>query len=369
VSLGKLRAVSLLRYRAGRVARERLRAAGGLAGQVRVFVAPATGPKWLATYGVDQALIQGDGLRSPVPVLLAGASAGAWRSISLASPEPAKRHELMARIYSELSFSREDTPETVARKCRATLDELFAGNEAAILENGQFELAIHTARARGSGPRMPKSWYLASLTAASVLNPVAARAQHWALERIIFRSMGCDLLLGAAPGRRVPLTPDNLLAAAMASSTVPLSMSPLMAIPGAPAGSYLDGGLTDYHIASPYTHTDGVTLLLSHEPRILARWLDKFVPWRKPVPAVVEQLLHIHPTDAFVAQLVDGEIPSRHDFVRLADRPDERIRRWKEALARSELLGEELLRDLDTGRFCEKLEPLGDPEPSSGASG
>src|SRR5262245_17543855 len=94
-------------YRAGPQALAHVRE-HGLSGQVRVFVLPATGPKWLIAYGFDRALVEGKVLQGPRPTLLAGASAGAWRALSLASLDSRRMHERLLAGYCEQVFDGSD---------------------------------------------------------------------------------------------------------------------------------------------------------------------------------------------------------------------------------------------------------------------
>ncbi len=354
----KLRMMSQLRYRAGPRALGHLRRFG-LRGQVRVFVAPATGPKWLAAYGFDRALIDGNLFDGSVPTLLAGASAGAWRSLSFASPEPAAMHRALMEAYCVQEFSRADTPATVRSAFEEMLAKLFAGSEQRILAHPSLRLAIHTARARGSGGRASTRWHLASLSLAALLNPWSPRAQQAALERVTFHSREVGAALVEHRGRRVELLPTNLLPAALASATVPLAMEPIGDIPGAPDGIFLDGGMTDYHVAERYVHArPGVTLLFTHQRRLFGRWLDQYLPWRNPRGGVLEDLVHVYPAPDFVASLPGGSVPTRHDYRELVDLPGERVRRWKTAVLESERLGECFLRDLESGRLIDSVEPF-----------
>jgi hypothetical protein len=341
-------------YRAGPQARARVRAAG-LAGQVRVLVLPATGPKWLVAYGFDRALYESKILEGPVPTLLAGASAGAWRALSFASPDPLRMHERLMAAYCHQTFGRRDTPATVLRAYEQMLAHHFAGLEPTLIGGARFELAIHTVRARGA--RAQGRWHLASLGAAALLNPLSTRAHDWALERVTFHTPRAEALLHGIRTNRVPLTAENVLQAALASGSVPLAMDPVRNIAGAPPGTYLDGGMTDYHLAAPYAHDDGVTLLFSHQPHIVGRWLDQHLPWRRqPHARVTDRLVHVFPSAEFIAALPGGGVPSRDDFVALVDDPAERIRRWTQTAAASEQLGEVFLRDLATGRFMDELD-------------
>jgi len=343
-------------YRAGPRALACLRD-GGLAGQVRVFVAPATGPKWLVGYGFDRALVESKVLEGPVPTLLAGASAGAWRALSLASPDPRQMHERLMSGYCGQVFDRSATPLTILRAYERLLRDHFSGLVPALIAGERFELAIHTARARGA--RAQGRGHLAALGAAVLLNALSGRAQAWALERVTFHTARAGAMLQRMRTRGVPLTAANLLPAVLASGAVPIAMEPVRDIAGAPPGSYLDGGMTDYHLADPYAHDDGVTLLFSHQRRIFARWLDQHVPWRRLRARVTDRLVHIFPSAEFIAHLPGGRIPSRDDFVTLVDDPEERIRRWRGTAAASEELGETFLRDLATGRLVDELRPLG----------
>jgi len=354
----KLRKMQPLRYRAGPRALEHLRRFG-LREQIRSFVAPATGPKWLVAYGFDQALIQSRLLEAEVPTLLAGASAGAWRSLSLASPDAERTHRALVSAYCEEEFSRADTPETVGRAFENLLAKLFGGREAAILEHAKLRLAIHTARARGSHADSGRFWHLGALALAALVNPLGSRAQTRALERVTFHSPGVAERLQRHAGRRVELSPRNLLRAALASATVPMAMAPVREIPGAPAGVYLDGGMTDYHMAEPYLHpSPGMTLLFTHQPRILARWLDQHLPWRQLERSALDDVLHVFPSEEFVRSLPGGRVPTREDYAQMIDDSAGRVARWKRVASESERIGETFLADVESARLLDLVEPL-----------
>ncbi len=129
--------------------------------------------------------------------------------------------------------------------------------------------------------------------------------------------------------------------------------------PGAPAGAYVDGGLTDYHLNQRYVEPgEGVVLLPHYRREVLARWLDKRKPSRALPADVTADLLQIYPSAEFFARLPDGRIPDREDFRRFAGRPEVRIERWRTAVAESEALGEELLADLESGCLPDLVEPF-----------
>jgi hypothetical protein len=208
--------------------------------------------------------------------------------------------------------------------------------------------------------------------ATAAANLGTARATGWFFERVFFHTAperfapGVD---GGFDGRVVRLDRRNLLSAALATGTVPIYLERVQDPPGAPPGSYVDGGLTDYHLRQDYFGDGdgdgdgdgvgaGVVLFPHYTATIHPRWFDGRGPRRTPVPAALADVLQIHPAPAFFARLPDGQLPDRDDFKRFVDDPDARIRRWRRVVAEAEALGEELLADLESGRLAERVEPL-----------
>jgi hypothetical protein len=85
-------------------------------------------------------------------------------------------------------------------------------------------------------------------------------------------------------------------------------------------------------------------------------WFDKSLRWRRARPANFRRALLIAPSAELVARLPGGKIPDRIDFERLTD--TERIRAWKQVVAESERMGDELLELIATGRLAEHVRPL-----------
>ena len=348
---------SLLCYRAGPTAIERLRQ-GTLRDQLRVFVGPATGPKWIVLYGLDRALLELGILGRAGGPVLAGASAGAWRAVALASPDPAKTHTALLEAYTARSFCRGATRGEVSTAYAEILERIFAGTEPFIAGASTHELVIHTARLRTTRPQTPRVWDAATLGVAALLSPLAGAAQRLTLQRVSFCTAGARAVLAGRHGKTVALTAENLLPATLASGTVPMAMRAVHGIPGGRSGAHLDGGLTDYHYADGYTHTDGVTLLMSHQPRIYERWLDQYAPWRRPRAQLLDRLVHVYPSEAFLARLPGRHIPSRQDFTRFADDPESRIAHWRRTADESRALGDQLVSDLESGRFLDRVAPF-----------
>ncbi|ANM31288.1 hypothetical protein ABI59_19480 [Acidobacteria bacterium Mor1] len=336
--------------------RERGLDASSLAG----IAGPASGPRWLVLYALDRLLIE-RGLptapRSGRPRLLVGASAGAWRMLALASSRPRETLEALMQGYARMVFPDKVSPQQVSAAYRELLGRLFADDAATMLARPEVELAIHAVRGRGAWPWRGKPGQGVALGGAAIARIVGAGGVPW-LERGLFRSGPADR---SFDGRQHPLTAENLVAAARASGTVPFYMEPVEDIAGAP-GLWFDGGLLDYHLR--HAHLDGATapdgvLLFPHFRReVLPVWFDRYWPNRQAGEDQLADVLQLYPSRAFVEGLPGGHIPDRDDFFRYADRPEERIRRWMEAVKLGERMAEQFADDLDSGRLAERIQPL-----------
>ncbi|MDH5675962.1 MAG: hypothetical protein OEZ06_27810 [Myxococcales bacterium] len=351
-------------YRAGPRALQTLRQQGLSADTLRALIAPAAGPKWLAVAGMDRALMA-SGLLSERrrPLLLLGASAGAWRSMALCARDPQATHRALAHGYIRQRFARDVGNDEVSAAYRELLAEVFPDSDAEhALGHAELELAVIAVRARGATGSASRPLQMLGMGAAAALNLLGSRAAGLFFERTLFhrrQGSAAHPLLQPLTAARVQLEGDNIRQALLASGTVPLYMAPVRDIAGAPTGGYIDGGITDYHINQPLgTGGDGVALLFLHQRRLSPTWFDKQLPFRRPRAPWLEDLLLVHPSDAWISSLPGGRVPTRDDFLDFVDAPEERIERWTQALGQSEALGEQLLEDLQSGRFVDRLQPL-----------
>ena len=356
---------SLLCYRAGERALKLVRERGLEPALVRALVAPAAGPKWLAVAGLDRALIAGGYLSGRAsPLLMLGASAGAWRAAALAARDPRAAHQRLAESYIEQRFVRADRAPAISAAYVRLLEHVLDEHDVAhALAHPDLELALLVARGQlGTGSdRVPVQGLALGL--AAVLNAISGYSGRLFFTRTLFANeravRGEHPVLTAVSADRIVLTRENLRAALLASGTVPFYMSPVRDLAGAAAGRYLDGGLTDYHVTQPVDlNGEGVALLFLHQARIVPNWFDKSLPWRTPRPECLRDLLHVYPSAAWVASLPGGAVPTREDFQRFEHEPELRIERWREAVARSEELGAQFLSDIATGELARKIEPF-----------
>lgn len=356
-NLDDLMSTEYLRYRVGHVARRRLLDGGLQGASLGGLIGPASGPKWLGLVGLDRALLA-SGILEPVagraPLQLLGASAGAWRMLAYASADPVAALGRLQDGYIGQIFSRRDTAAEISACYRRLMGQVVGDSAGSVLGESPFDLAILTCRVRGVRSRPAMA---VSLLTAAALHTVTSRGTDWLFERVLFHSRP-QRLGPPHRGRLATLTEDNLLNAVLASGTVPFYLESVADLAGAPAGAYIDGGLTDYHPAPMATEgiDEEVWLLPHYRRRVVPRWMDKRRPSRDLRGKAAAQVLQIYPNDAFIASLPGGCLPDREDFKTFVDAPEERISRWQEVARRSDQLGEELLRDMESGRWADKLE-------------
>ncbi|HKP57243.1 MAG TPA: patatin-like phospholipase family protein [Polyangiales bacterium] len=348
-----------LSYRAGARALRRLRERRLRLSDLRGLVLPATGPRWILASGFDRALIEAGFAAEPrgpaERPLLIGASAGAWRALALTARDPLRAHERLLESYCEQRFRRGDSPAHISAAYRALLEGVVDVGHA--LEHPALDLVLTVVRARAWGRALARPRMLASMLGAAALNLVARDSTQWFFERVVFHTERAEQMLGGFRGRRVALSAENLHAVALASGTVPVYMEPVLDLPGAGAGGYLDGGLADYHVNQPLRCAGGVIAMFSHQARVVPGWFDKSLGWRESADACSD-LLVAYPTPEFIQSLPGGRVPTRDDFFEFEREPELRIRRWREVALRSRELGAAFLEDLGSGRIAEQARAI-----------
>jgi hypothetical protein len=353
---------SFLRYRAGSRAVRVLGRDGLRPEAIRAVVGTASGPRWLALAGLDRALME-SGFAAAAPGtgrrLLVGASAGAWRALAFASDRPAARHAMLVRAYIGQVFPRNVRPRAVASAYRGMLAEVFPDAAvAAVLAHPTSDVAVHVVRWRGPWPWRSRALQATAMVTASALRRLGVRATRRLVERVLVHARPESLDV-PFDGRVVAMTEANVRPAALASGAVPVYVEPVDDVPGAPRGRYADGGLADYHLRQSWAGDGGGLVLLPHfQERVEGEWLDRYAN-RPPVAAEeLADVVQVYPSRDFLAALPGGRLPDREDFFRFVDAPQERIRRWTEAAAVSERLGDEFLRDLASGDLVGRVRAI-----------
>ena len=275
-----------LTIRAGRRALERVRDGGLRPEDVHVIPGAAGGPKALGISGLDQAVFGEWLMRAPQERALIGSSIGSWRFAAVASSDdPATQLAKLADLYTSQRFSKGVSPAEVTRKSTRFLEELIGGRGQAILEHPWYRLNIVVVRSLAALEDDARGRLGLGLMRAISANMVSRRHLGRFFERGIIHDQRLPTPLAKLvdfPSHQVPLSQENLVPALLASASIPLVMSGVRNIPGAPEGVYRDGGLLDYHLDLPYQQP-GVVLY----PHLRIGWYPAGSTRRCPGVAVM----------------------------------------------------------------------------------
>jgi len=349
-----------LRILAGPTALRMLRTDGFEPNAFSVMAGASGGAKWLVLGGLDRALAEHFVARRSAKLFLIGSSIGAWRSCCHAQSDPRAAFARFEEAYLAQHYSPRPAAAEVSRVTAGILDALLGERGVSeILSHPRLRLSLVADRARHLAA-VETPWVQKLVLGAAALANVASPA---ALQLLFARTLFHDprdvppfMDPRRLPAVNVPLSPDNLAPAVMASGAVPLVLRGVPGIPGAPAGLYRDGGIIDYHFDCDLSGGDGLVLYPHFYPHVVPGWFDKALPWRHAGVDALDRTVILCPTDEFVAGLPGGRIPDRKDFWHFDDA--ERLRRWRLAIGASRRLGEEFAELVATGRLASRAEPL-----------
>jgi hypothetical protein len=353
-----------LRFSAGPSAFREIRASGFHPERIGTLAGASGGAKWLVLSQLDRVLARRvlPALRGPVHTI--GTSIGAWRMACYAQADPVEALERFESAYLAQEYSKRPDRLEIARETDRILDAVLGTKGAhEILTHPVLRTHVMTVRSRhltSSDSRMALG---TGLLAAAGLNLLHRRTLGWFFDRVLFLDARCAeydrppfYAAAGFPLHRVPLVEANLRAAIVATGAIPMLMSGVRDIPGAPPGMYRDGGVIDYHIDLPQSDDDRLSLFLHFYDFLKPGWFDKRLGWRRPNALNVDRMVLVSPSPAFVARLPNAKIPDRHDFV--AYPTTERVRAWKQVVAMCRELADELEDVLDNDRFAERLTPF-----------
>lgn len=346
-----------LEFHAGPRALAHLRAHGLRPQDIAVIPAAAGGPKGLILQALDQWLFGRWLPGAARQRSLIGASIGAWRMAAACHADPVAAFQRLSDFYCEQRYPHKPPPQMVTAMCRQLLTDVIGGHEAEIVGHPQFHLHLLTVRGRGllAAPQ-GKIAAAAGFARATVANLRARRHLANHLERVVVGDPR-DTMSWMKTGfdgfdtHFAPLDASNLGIALLASATLPMIMQPIPGIPGAPHGTYWDGGLIDYHLALPYSRIDSdsqprLVLYPHFFPRIVPGWLDKAMPWRHASSAQqqnwYDNVLLVSPSPEFVQTLPRKKLPDRQDFHHYGLDHDTRILNWKKAIGEGQRLRDAL---------------------------
>jgi hypothetical protein len=337
-----------------------LRDQGLKKGSVSVVAGAAGGPKWLVLAGLDRALFS-SWLASPErPVFLIGSSIGAWRFAAIAQGMGSGAYDRFQEAYLAQRYSPWPSAAEVTRGSLEVV-EAFLGGQGAVsaLSHPFFRLSMLTVRCRGIFSSDRRASLVPAMLLAYLANGMSRRALGLFFSRTLLYDARTEppFFPGLDPARKVALTPDNLGKAVMASGSIPLVMEGVSGLAGAPPGVYRDGGLLDYHLDIPFG-SGGIVLFPHYTDRIVPGWLDKTLPWRKPDPDNVKDVVLVSPSREFISKLPLGKIPDRGDFMLFKGRDRDRAAYWEKVVEAGSVLGMELLELIHGGRIAVEAAPL-----------
>lgn len=346
-----------LAIHAGPKALARIREHGLRPQDIAIVPAAAGGPKGLIFQKMDQWLF-GDWLPSaPRERTLIGASIGAWRMAAACQADPVEAFQRLGDLYCAQCYPRKPTPRHVSDACVRLLDDFIAGHAHRIANHPHHRLQILVSRGRRLLKAPVRNLAVSAGFGLAALGNLVSRARlgdH--LSRVVIGDQRdpaswLKAKFDAFDTQFMPLSEENLAGALLASGTLPFVMDPVRDIPGAPSGTFWDGGLIDYHLALPYSrvsgHPDGGLVLYPHfGQQIVPGWLDKSLPWRRANAGRnsgwLDNVVLLSPTRAFLQTLTRSKLPDRNDFLYYGEKHDLRILNWKLAIGEGARLRDEL---------------------------
>ena len=316
----------------------------------------AGGPKGLGLARLDEHIFadwlpSGFVLRER-PIDLIGASIGAWRFAAVCrGRSPAETRDTLrafAKAYSEQKYPRRVDADFVTTYARDLIDALFKGREIELLSHPHYRLNVLVVRGKGILHREKRGRTHAGFAMAAFANMAGRTHLRHFLDRTWFHAGAADREnIGFQGGwdkfhtQHVRLTADNFSDALIASGSIPLVLRGVAQISGAPAGTFWDGGIIDYHLHLPYPRTPGLVLYPHFTDRIVPGWLDKMLPWRKARGAWLDNVILVSPSREYLDRLPLKKLPDRNDFKRFVDDYEGRLKYWRFAMDESERLADE----------------------------
>ncbi len=321
--------------------------------------AAAGGPKWLALRPLDRALF-GEWLAKPAqPLQGIGSSIGAWRLAALAQADPLAALDRFEAAYLAQSYSDKPDAHEVAAEAGRILDQ-FVDDQARreILASQRIHLNVVTTLAPGLLGAHSTTLQMLGLIKIIVANAVSRGLFARCLQRVLFHAPGAVVKYHDDGFRTQyqPLALENLRAALLGTAAIPLVIAAVRDIPGGPPGTYLDGGLIDYHMDLPLAQPDGLMLLPHFSERVVPGWFDRYFKGR--VPRHLDKALLLAPSAELLARLPNGKVPDRRDFAHYGKDNAARIRDWKKAIDECQRMADDWQRWLADGSLVGRIEPL-----------
>lgn len=338
---------------AGARARKIIRDRGLREDDISGMIGASGGPKFLVLAGLDKYIFSNWFKKRTRPLDILGSSIGAWRGAAFACEDPVAKHEQFVNAYLTQHYDKKPSPADVTAESIRIMDNYLQDDDIDyILSRSGVRLNIISARCTGLSASDNSLLLSAALAPAAIANMASRNALLKFFTRTMFYDLRSVSPFTSMAGQesRVPLTADNIRGAILSSGSIPFVMEGISGIPGAPEGTYRDGGLTDYHPVPSGEH-DGIILYPHFTERIVPGWLDKGLSWRRPSKESLADVLLIAPSKKFIGELPHRKIPDRTDFKAYAGNDGGRLKYWNEVIQKSSIIGEEFMEAVTGNRI------------------
>ncbi|MBT8085633.1 MAG: patatin-like phospholipase family protein [Woeseia sp.] len=349
-----------LLFKAGPAAYADIRKRGFAAERIGTIAGASGGAKWLVLSQLDRIMVNHLLPKIAGPVHLIGSSIGAWRFACYAQDEPLAAIERFEEAYLSQTYSEKPDTAEITAKTREILDYVIGETGAEqILQHRRCRLHVMTVRC---GRMTTSDWpplLATGLMLAAASNAVSRRSLGLFFSRALFHDTRDMPPFYNAPGfplHRIPLTTENLSQVVMASGAIPLVLAGVRDIVGAPAGTYRDGGVIDYHLDLPLSEPDQLALFPHFFDQLIPGWFDKRLRYRRHSDHAIDRTILICPSPEFIAGLPNGKVPDRKDFLNFP--PAEREKNWRRVVMECRRLADEMLDVIENNRMAALLEPL-----------
>ncbi len=346
---------------AGTKATEIIRDRGLNENDIKGIVGASGGPKFLVLNGLDKAILNTWFKKRTDPLFFIGSSIGSWRGAAFASKDPIKTLDIFTESYLKQHYSSKPTRKEVTEESTRILNDfLKEENIDFILNRSKFNLNIISAQCTGISSLESNKALALSFIPAMMMNLVSRKLLLKIYTRTLFHDSRNTPPFANSfkKENRVKLSAKNLKQALLSSGSIPFVMEGIKNIPGAPSGTYRDGGLTDYHINIDFGVNDGIVLFPHFSSRVIPGWLDKSLTWRKPDKEFYSNTVLVAPSKKFIEGLPMGKIPDRTDFKTFFGNDDERLKYWNEVIKKSSIIGEEFMEAASSGKLKDIIKPF-----------
>lgn len=328
--------------------------------RVKVLAGASGSAKFLVLTGIDRMLMSLFKERTD-PLYLIGTSIGAFRMAAFCRKDPLAAIEALEKEYIIQQYDLRPTKEDITRESIRILDAFIDDKEIEAMLNHPF-MRINFLSNKCKGLLKKENFMLQwiGIGLAYGVNLLSRNKLGYFFERALFCGPGESPPFAAMnqfPMNIYGLTPSNFKTALLSSGSIPIVMTGISSIEGAP-GVFRDGGILDYHLDIPFLPDEDALVLYPHfYEKITPGWFDKALN-RKPCARHMENVVLIAPSDTFVKSLPFAKIPDRKDFTTFKGKDKERIAYWRTVVEKNRQLGDEFFEAVQSGKIRQIVKPL-----------